>query len=105
MAARPTALPSVLRRVQRLAWFLLIASAVVVATSATCGLGSLSQVDTDIALLVIVISIWTIMLRVGSYVRDEQDRLASRERSARQQTMQAMLRIAKDRVNNKLAIA
>ena len=104
-AAHPTTgSPAILRRVQRLSWFLLTACAVVVATSAACGGAPLTQVDDELALLVILVSVWAIMMHVGQYARAEEDRLASRESSARRETMQAMVRVAKDRVNNKLAL-
>ena len=102
---RPTPAPTVLRRVQRLAWFGLTACAVIVGTTAACGLGSLSQIDVDLALLVIVVSSWAIMTQVAQYARTEEQRLADREQLARHETANAMLRVAQDRVKNKLALA
>jgi hypothetical protein len=96
--------PDVLRRVRRLAWFGLTACAVVVGTTTTCGVGPLGQADSDLALLVILVSSWAIMAQVARYVRGEEQRLSTREESTRRETAHAMAMLAKDRVKNKLSL-
>jgi hypothetical protein len=100
----PTTTPNVLRRIQRLAWFGLTACAVIVGTSAACGLTPLLQVENDLALLVILASTWAIMTQVGRYVRTEEERISVHEDSARRETAHAVARVAKDRVKNKLSL-
>jgi len=102
--ARATQAPWVLRRVRRLAWFALTASTVIVGTTAACSLGPLTQLDNDLALLVILISSWAIMNQVANYARGEEERLADREQLAREETVRAVVRVAKDRINNKLSL-
>jgi hypothetical protein len=100
----PTSTSNVLRRIQRLAWFGLTACAVIVGTSAACGLTPLLQVETDLALVIILASTWAIMSQVGRYVRTEEERISEHEDFARRETARAVARVAKDRVKNKLSL-
>jgi hypothetical protein len=96
--------PIVVRRIRRLAWFGLTACVAVLSATLACGLAPVLQAENDLAILVIVGVNWAIIARVAQYARDEEDRLAIREASARLETRLAVARLANDRIKNKLSL-
>jgi hypothetical protein len=97
--------PDLLRRVRRLSWFALTASAVLVSTTTTiCGTAILTQAHQELAFLVIVVSNWAIIFAVAGYLRAEEARVARREQAARLYAARLVALLAKDRVKNKIAV-
>jgi hypothetical protein len=101
-AGLPTSL-SILRNVKRLAWFALLG-----ALTALGGVQVLDdlprQVSIELALGIIVVASWTIVFRVGWYVRSEEARRLAESEVARLEGARATASAMQDRVANKLSL-